>query len=81
MSYEYISECKTRFFLNWKMLSPLSPVNRVIFYFRAAGEVTNEYKQLFYSEQLFRTEFLQETIVFEALRMDSSHLNIAKFLS
>lgn len=69
------------FFLNWKTLSPLSPLNRVIFYFRAAGEVTNKYKQCFYSERLFRIEFLQEIIILEALRMDSSHLNLAKYAS
>ena len=56
-------------------------IELVIFYFRAAGEVTNEYKQCFYSERLFRTEFLQEIIILEALRMDSSHLNLAKYIS
>lgn len=65
------------------MLSPLSPVDRVIYIyvFIAAGEVTNEYKQHFYSKQLFRTEILQEIIALEALRMDSSHLNLAKYVS
>lgn len=81
MPYDCISECKTRFFLNWKMLSPLSPVSRVRFYFREAREVTNEYKQLFYSVRLFRTEFLQDIIAHEALGMDFSHLNVAKYMS
>lgn len=39
--------------------------------------MTNEYKQHFYSEQLFRTELLQEIMALEALRMNFSHQNLA----
>lgn len=59
------------------MLSPLSPEIELYVFFIAAGEVTNEYKQHFYSEQLFRTKPFQEIIALEALTMNFSHLILA----